>query len=112
MDKDNRPYYCPQVGTNWYEPYFDRYPNVFRRMDWWEEIHGLEFPEYVKLVMDDKIQFVHKVIVLAGENSKNQPLYKHLNRANYLTTTCVWGLDPATEEEYNNWVAERVAALM
>lgn len=77
------------------------YPNIFRELRFWQYRSFTELPKYLKLDLPgSKIGFVHKVEKYTGYNQHNMPMYEYYNNANYLSTTCIWLQDPATEEEY------------
>lgn len=82
----------------------EKMPHLFRKLNWWEERKVEDMPEYVKLVIKGKTQYVHKVEKWIGENSVGQPLYEYFNAVNYLSTACVSELEPATEQEYNTFI--------
>lgn len=87
-------------AINW-----NAYPHLFKKLEWWEERDGFaDFPKYVKLVLNGRIQFMHKVQEWKGYNSHGQPLYDFVNKANYLSPFCVSGLMPATEQQYTDYI--------
>jgi hypothetical protein len=65
---------------------FDKYPHLFRKLEWWEERKPEEMPLYVK----DKYNQVHKVVYAAKLGADLEKGY-----------SCSWNmLEPATEQEY------------
>jgi hypothetical protein len=87
--------------------FHDKYPHLFKKLEWWEDREEKDMPQYVKLVMSNRIQFVHKVEKWNGFNSNGQPLYRTYNRVNCLMTYCLLGLDPATEQEYTEYLTQQ-----
>lgn len=78
------------------------YPHLFKKLEWWEERELSDMPDYVKLIFNDKISFVHKVHKWKSErNSDGQPLYHYYNLVDAMSTGCVVDLEPATKEEYD-----------
>lgn len=78
------------------------YPSILKKLEWWEDRKIEEMPEYVKLMLNGKASFVHKVIRWMLEpNNFGQPLYEYLNRVGQIMTACVSELEPATQEEYS-----------
>lgn len=73
-------------------------------MPWWQDRDIKDLPQYVKLEINKKIHFVHKVEAWIGNNSLHQPLYNYFNKAKYLSTFCVDGELPATLEEYTHYI--------
>lgn len=100
-------YHHPVTGINYKDTWLDQYPNIFKKLLWWQEREPEEMPRYVKLVWDNKIQFVHKVVNWIGNNTEEQPLYKYYNLVGTLMTACVLELDPATEEEYDTFINKK-----
>jgi hypothetical protein len=85
------------------ELYFAPYPHLFRPLQWWEERTEDEMPEYVKLVLNGRIEFVHHVLGWEEQNFYGQPLYKYINMVGHESTFCVISLLPATLEEYEQY---------
>lgn len=106
-DYPSSPYYVGEIkdrlGDN-VAAHFAKYPHLFRKVEWHEKRGIGDMPEYVKLVIKGKTQYVHKVEKWIGENSVGQPLYEYFNAVNYLSTACVSELEPATEQEYNTFI--------
>lgn len=79
------------------------YPNIFKKLKWWEERNIKDLPEYLKQEKDGKIYNIYKVL----------DYVKRLNHSE-LTFDYDWGgtilydsitlpdLLPATKEEYEN----------
>lgn len=82
---DSRYKYCDDILCG--EDYFDSYPNIYERMQWWDDRQVL--PEYVKHNFTG-------AIVGTGNQSKITP-------SDILTSDGWWTLydcQPATETEY------------
>lgn len=86
--------------------FFDKYPHLFRKLEWWEERKIEDMTAYVKLVIDNNIGFVHKVEKWSGANIHGVPLYEYKNKVGYQTTLSVTDLLPATESEYNEYISK------
>lgn len=96
-----------QDGVRFYFEYFDKYPHLFRRLEWWERRKEEEMPEYVHLT--DKELMFHGIF--------------KVKEWNYLTDDNIAGFDteiegeeihmymydtiPATEAEYNEYIKNK-----
>ncbi len=85
--------------------YYNRYPHLFELLPWYVErsVEDLQSVKYLKLVYNNRIQYLHKVERFNGENLHGQPLYEYYNKVNHLSTACVSELEPATESEYTQF---------
>lgn len=83
------------------------YPHLFRKLQWYEERKIEDMPQYVKLVFDSKIQFVHKVEKWIGANEHGEPLYEYFNRVGYLGPFNILHQVPATLTEYNEYISKQ-----
>lgn len=87
---------------------FDKYPHLFKKLEWWEERDVKDYPEYVKLFFDNRNQYVHKVEEWLDEtNIHGDPLYEYLNRVGTRMSACVRELLPATEQEYQDYKSKQ-----
>lgn len=80
------------------------FPKLFCKLEWWEEREEKDMPEYLKLVFNNRIQYVHKIISWEGENYRGQPLYNYINKVGSPQIACISELIPATEAEYANYL--------
>ncbi len=90
----NKRHRVGQIIAEPLESFYDKYPYIFRKLEWWEERTVEEMPKYVKYIGTKK---VGKVFRWADNNSFVFVDYKD-NRED------VRGLLPATEQEYLNQV--------
>jgi hypothetical protein len=75
-------------------------PNIFTPIKWYENRGIEDMPKYVKLAMNGKVQYAHKVERWIGGNSAGVPLYEFYGRSNELLIGVVIDLVPATEQEF------------
>ena len=79
----------------------DKYPHLFRRLEWWEDRDVKDMPQYLKSNLDDKGWagnfVVEKVNEFHGDNNE----YVAIDRDETLQYCTSWYL-PATEAEYLN----------
>lgn len=47
-DERGQPYWRTPVGNFWFEPYFDRFPNIFQKIHWWEGREN-DMPAFVRM---------------------------------------------------------------
>ena len=84
--------------------YYDRFPAIFRKLEWWEDRKPEDMPKYVKLVIAGKTQYVHRALDWGRMNCNGHPLYDYYNRVGTLMSSCVADLLPATEAEYLEYI--------
>lgn len=87
--------------------WYDKFPHLFKKLEWWEEREIEEMPEYVKVVIDDKPGFVHKVEGWVGNNAYGVPMYGFKNRVGYVSPRSVTDLLPATAAEYEQYINQK-----
>lgn len=118
-DYPGMPFLSDQIiereGTNgtddYYHPFnnknicLNRYPNLFKKLEWWEERKQEEMPEYVKFAADGMVKRITHwdmetsspwFMYLEGDNRPYSPGGLSLENTHWL---------PATEEEYNNYIS-------
>lgn len=91
---DNKPFYSTQ-NEKWYEPYFDRFPNIFRKLEWWERRSKKDLPEYIRAKESGR--------VVKAEKWDMYGLKETSARTNAEVSGFCWfvtGILPATEAEY------------
>ena len=80
----------------------DKYPHLFRRLEWWEDRDVKDMPEYLKSNINDKNWYgnvvFEKVDMFYGDNNEYVALVDRDEMMQYCTS---WYL-PATETEYLN----------
>jgi hypothetical protein len=85
--------------TNIFLPgYVEPYPNLFRKMNWWEDRDKNDLPEYI---IQGGIH-LYKVIHYNLENEKVNVAIE--NGAKFIN---IWNITPSTEKEYNDYVNRR-----
>lgn len=95
------------------ESFFEQYPAIFKRLEWWEERTPEEMPEYVKLnpenttggpevfkVMDVK-QYADGIVICHTSPPDEISPFEQYVGANYFL--------PATEAEYNEYLTHSQA---
>lgn len=80
--------------------FFERYPLLFKKLDWWDEIPVEQYPTYVKVMVKS----------IGGERDRHGKIYQVESFRTDLTIPCAaidggyyYGFDeiiPATEEEF------------
>ena len=82
--------------------YYDKYPHLFRRLEWWEDRDVKDMPEYLKYNINDKNWYgnvvFEKVDMFYGDNNEYVALVDRDEMMQYCTS---WYL-PTTETEYLN----------
>lgn len=73
--------------------YFDDYPHLFRRLEWWEERDASDMPEYVKQKNNDFFTKVDKYFYDCFRSGDDKYWIRY-----YL---------PATEEEYLQYIKSK-----
>jgi hypothetical protein len=91
-----------QGKRTWLSEYFDKYPHLFRKLEWWEERNENDI-QYVKYLHEEKnIWVVLKVNRYAIEGKYTYAYVyddkSKIGRIQFEKTDL-----PATEEEYNNY---------
>ena len=100
----------PQEYISWEDYGKDVYcpndfPDIFQKLEWWEERSIEDMPEYVKHIGSEdgdapfEINTIHKVVWDRVELCSITPYNDNLGHWNYLN---VYEVKPATEEEYLN----------
>lgn len=46
----NQPYWLSPKRNHWYQPFFDRFPSIFQKLEWHQDRKVEEMPEYVKVI--------------------------------------------------------------
>lgn len=84
------------VFERMFADYPDNYPEIFRKLEWWEGIRSEDIPEYLKLISTNEIVKVLKKVggftgtVFVGRMFREKEVWTHLSF--YL---------PSTKEEYD-----------
>jgi hypothetical protein len=87
--------------------FYEDYPNIFKKLEWWEERKIEDLPEYVRFGEFDKEHAIYKVKYFTG---KEVELYAHYmpcgfaeNMNLYLVSLKFPNNFPATHEEYEQY---------
>jgi hypothetical protein len=84
------------VSTIWYEPFFIRYPHLFKELAWWEDRLPEEIPLYVRYGEWDKPHSIYKIVSLdLKENSAIAEI-----PTDYYLPFRYESFYPASEQEY------------
>lgn len=94
FDKENNQWYNENDGGKIYDAFYELYPHLFKKLEWWEEREEKDMPEYVKYISSSKI-FKPINWSIDPKGTGMAALY---NASWYYTPYIL----PATEEEYNN----------
>jgi hypothetical protein len=83
----------------WEDDFFDSYPHLFKKLDWWEERKAENMPQYIHIPGGEIVK-VASISILNGT-----VYYPHKTQANMANDfsklrNCL----PATLEEYNNYI--------
>lgn len=101
----------PLSGYNIKPSDIDKYPHLFRKMDWWEDRGMEEMPKYLKYFDEDgKLEFVLKVERYKSHRDMkmfwsfeylwdNEPNIKRMSLTGWI---------PATEQEYNDFTSPSI----
>jgi hypothetical protein len=73
------------------------YPNIFKKLEWWEERKKEEMPIYIKSLSDGRVAKSEKWDIKKNQLS-DENTYAVVGRFCWF----VRGISPATEEEYNS----------
>jgi hypothetical protein len=90
-----------QGERTWLSTYFDKYPHLFRKLEWWEERKENDMPDYLKSVKSNLIVGVitwHTNHVTVGIQND------FFNREDIELTRKYL---PATESEYNQYISTK-----
>jgi hypothetical protein len=100
IDKDGNPYWRLRKGANWFKPFFNKFPNIFKPLQWWERREEKDLPQFViwNYQKGDDMQMKFHVAKVTGWSQGNFRV--HAERT--ITTSDCWL--PATEEQYNNYI--------
>ena len=89
--------YSLQFGKAIIAPkYFDKFPHLFRRLEWWEHRNPKDMPEYVKTINGKS---VYKFYGFGSLGNSYAKVKDDEYRSNYLLSALL----PATKEEYDNY---------
>jgi hypothetical protein len=90
-------YFDHKYGTD----YYDQYPHLFRKLEWWEDMAVEDMPEYVKCIKTpDQLHFEGEVYKITKEHF-NIGCAKSEKGLIVLSTNCYI---PATETDYTNYI--------
>jgi hypothetical protein len=84
------------VTHTFYKTDFDKYPHLFKKLEWWQERKESDMPEYVKWAHDGKI---HKVFQWLRTGTGNNWLCDFVGSKAYCFLS---DISIATKEEYQN----------
>jgi hypothetical protein len=88
---------------SWYESNFNKYPHLFKRLEWWEERDEKDMPEYVKHKIDAE---VYKLKKQAETTPSDAYCVKRasIESESYYQWLSLYDLLPATYEEYEQYL--------
>lgn len=88
------------LGKKMYDAFFDNYPHLFKRLQWWQERSPEELPRYVRNAADG--------IIFIVEYNFNSPTPSDARTWNKQFRIPFWhslyDLLPATEADYNEYL--------
>lgn len=76
-----------------YESFFQEYPHLFKKLEWWEDRKPEELPDYIKGILESKEVFLKKELIENGFK------YKWLDRDGY-NMMHISKFMPSDESEY------------
>lgn len=90
----------------------DKYPHLFKKIDWWEGVAGEDMPKYLKFIWHDNIDEVEVVHswLKTNEWDKTEPnpingfSHESHSEKGLFPRVSLNGWLPATEEEFNAFV--------
>lgn len=89
-------------SVNWVESeVIDKYPALFRKLNWYEERDIEDMPKYVKIIDENVIAKVEEHNMNLGFTYKETSYFKteHSRRKVYSTNVI-----PSSEQEYNDYI--------
>jgi hypothetical protein len=95
VDDKRQRYWKRRKGNFWYAPYFDRFPNIFKKLEWWESREENEIPNYLK-------SHTGFCKVISQDVERGFVLIEGMNCNKWLPLTM---FQPATKEEYDQPVS-------
>lgn len=88
-----------QFGQDFFNTaFFEKYPLIFRKLEWWEEIEEKDMPEYVKWNYDNIPEYGSVEKVMGAELTWTMGI-KVNSQVNHVKAEYFL---PATKEEYEN----------
>lgn len=101
----NNGFYCSIYGHYTKDKaFFEKYPHLFKILDWWEEREFRDMPEYVK--DGDKILRVNahfSMVYPVNSANNNEILHDAGSFIADNRTYAYWTVLPATREEYDKY---------
>jgi hypothetical protein len=94
--------------------FFDRYPHLFKKLDWWEDRKIEEMPSYLKQedMIDSRGNSIPDKVIKVSKHWASTGTHPYGNFKAFsssevpnsqLYSQMYFGWEPATEEEYNNY---------
>lgn len=83
----------------------DQYPNIFRRLQWWEHRQAREMPEYLTHVLIPDKRTFHKII--KWDMSRKVGIEEAHSGCNLLIWSPEYTYQPSTKKEYDEYMANK-----
>lgn len=84
-----------------YESFFNEYPNIFKKLQWWEEREKNDMPKYV-LLKTAIPKVIQKVVEWKYESGVVYLCQTEMGKIENL-----WAIEPSTEQEYNDYIKKK-----
>lgn len=101
---------------SWYESGFNKYPHIFKKLEWWEEREEKDMPGYLRCTCNDFIKFVKGQIISVEKHKSNTfnqyvPwLFVSKEKQSHETVTNCFNykdFEPSTREEYEQYLQSK-----
>lgn len=80
--------------------YFDQYPHIFKKLEWWEDRKPEDMPEYIK-----EGRFIHKSTWRL--NSLGEVILTVSDTDWHVNANVMHWFQPATEQEYLEYIKQK-----
>lgn len=94
--------------------FYDNYPHLFKKLEWWEDRKPEEMPEYVKRNEDNMSSLSGDPLVLIvkkhfhyGEDWRSGNIDFFTAQNGLANGYSYSGFQPATEQEYNDYINQK-----
>lgn len=107
LDKEFSPQYMMWTITDcqgerrYITKFFDDYPHLFKKLEWWMHRDNSEMPKYVRWTATNKFGEIQKSEFIREENTII------LDGCKMTFSSWIIAVEPATEEEYNEYIASK-----
>lgn len=96
-ERSSKQWFIQDEESKIYDAYFDSYPHLFKRLEWWQERDEKDMPEYLKY--KSKIIKIDKWFYMAND--------LRFHSETTFITSGPYGSLPATREEYEQYLQSK-----